>query len=338
MTERPGIRDLARLAGLSEATVDRVLHGRPNVRPATAERVLRAAAECNYLPETVLQRLSRPDRQRLTVILPHMPNAFLQQLNHDLRLWARARDRGSRIHSFMLDCLDPGQLARNLRRLGKRCDTIAFFGVDHPDVRDEANALVAAGKQVITLISDITGSQRHSYIGIDNLAAGRTAAFLMARMHGQRPGKLAVIAATRNFRSHVERELGFQELILRDHPRLTLAGTIEGKDDPDTNGRVTQELLERFPDLCGIYNVGGSSEGIATALRRAGRCGEVALIGHGLSAGTRRMLQQGLMTAVLTHRHQTMFEVLLDQLHARSPASPSFLPMQIIFPTNLPEP
>ncbi|MTH77557.1 LacI family DNA-binding transcriptional regulator [Paracoccus aestuariivivens] len=337
MNNRPGLRDLARLAGVSEATVDRVLHGRPNVRPATAERVLRAAAESRYLPEAALARLTRPDRLRLTVILPHTANAFLRQLNHDMRLWAKARDRGARIHSFMLDCIDPTQLARNLRRLGKRCDAIAFFGVDHPDVRDEVDALVASGKQVITLISDITGSKRQTYIGIDNLAAGRTAAFLLARMHGHANGKLAVIAATRQFRAHVERELGFQELILRDYSHLTLAGTIEGKDDPFTNARLTEDLLDRFPDLCGIYNVGGSSEGIALALRRAGCAGQVALIGHGLSPGTRKALEQGLMTAVLTHRHQTMFEVLLDQLQSSRQDYSTILPMQIIFPTNLPE-
>ena len=335
MSSRPGIREIAALAGVSEATVDRVLHGRPNVRPATAERVLKAAAECCYLSEADLARLARPDRLRLTVLLPSSANPFLRGLNDDLRRWAQVRDRGARIHSYLLDSMNPEVLARSLRRLGRKSDAVAFFGVDHPDVRDEVDALVDQGKLVLTLISDITGARHRGCIGIDNLAAGRTAAFLLANTAPPAGGRLAVIAATRQFRAHVERELGFQELIQRDHPRLQFAGTIEGQDDPITNMRMTLDLLEKFPDLCGIYNVGGSSEGIGMALRRTGRARQVRLIGHGFGQDTRRMLRDGDMLAVLTHRTRTLLEVMLDQLHASVPPAP--LPMQIIFPTNLPE-
>ncbi|AMY70997.1 substrate-binding domain-containing protein [Frigidibacter mobilis] len=84
-----------------------------------------------------------------------------------------------------------------------------FFGVDHPDVRDAVDELAASGKLVLTLISDISGSRRRAYIGIDNLAAGRTAAYLLAQTAPAGPGTLAIIAATRHYRAHVERELGF---------------------------------------------------------------------------------------------------------------------------------
>ncbi|MFQ6777256.1 LacI family DNA-binding transcriptional regulator [Cereibacter sphaeroides] len=331
---RAGIREIAALAGVSEATVDRVLHGRPNVRPGTAERVLRAAADCRYLSPAELARLERRDRKRLTVLLPKSANPFIRGLNRELREWAQRRDRGARIHSYLLDAMNPETTARSLRRLGRTSDAMAFFGVDHPDVRDEVDRLVDQGKLVLTLISDITGSRRHGCIGIDNLAAGRTAAFLLANGSRGEAGRLAVVAATRQYRAHVERELGFQELIQRDHPHLSFAGTLEGQDDSWTNMQMTQSLLEEHPDLCGIYNVGGSSEGIGMALRRTGRMGRVRLIGHGYGPDTRRMLEEGTMMAVLTQRNETLMEVLLDQLHASAPPPP--LPMQIIFPTNLP--
>ncbi|WP_223191528.1 LacI family DNA-binding transcriptional regulator [Paracoccus thiocyanatus] len=331
---RPGIREIAAMAGVSEATVDRVLHGRPNVRPATAERVLAAAAECRYLADRDLDRLRRPDRMRLAVILPSTANPYIRTLNAELRTWSQARDRGARVHSFLLDSMNPEMMARSLRRLGRNSDAVAFFGIDHPDIALAADELADKGKLVLTLISDITGSRRHAFIGIDNLAAGRTAAYLLAATAPASGGKLAVIAATRQYRSHIERELGFQELIQRDHPRLEFTGTIEGQDDPMTNMNMTLALLQRFPDLCGIYNVGGSSEGIGMALRRTGRAGKVRLIGHGYGSDTRNLLAEGVMTAVLTQRNMTLFEAMLDQLHNPKTAEP--LPMQIIFPTNLP--
>lgn len=277
----------------------------------------------------------RPERQRLAVVLPGTANPYIRNFNDELRMWAQARDRGARIHSFMVESLDAAALARALRRLGKRSDAIAFFGVDHPDVCDEVDTLVAAGKRVITIISDITGSRRHAYIGIDNLAAGRTAAFLLARLNLHLEGKVAIVAATRHYRAHVERELGFQELILRDYPHIAFAETIEGRDDPQVNARLTLELLGRHPDLCGIYNVGGSSAGIGTALRQAGRAAQVALVGHGLSPDTLAMLEEDTMFAVLTHRTQTLREMLVDTVHSSVP--PRHLPMQIIFPTNVPQ-
>ncbi|RJL05915.1 LacI family DNA-binding transcriptional regulator [Paracoccus siganidrum] len=331
---RFGIRDIARAAGVSEATVDRVLHGRPNVRRSTAERVLAVAAEHRYLPEAELAKVRRRDRLRMVVVLPGGANSYIRGLNEELRIWAQSRDRGARIQSFLTDSMGPEEMARCLRRLGRKADAVAFFGVDHPMVRDEANALVDAGKTVMTLISDVTGCRRQAYIGIDNLAAGRTAAFLMARAAPPGGGKLAIVAATRHYRAHVERELGFQELIQKDWPNLQFAGTVEGQDDPHINARLTAELLERTPDLIGIYNVGGASEGIGAELRRRGKAGQVQLIGHGLSPGTRQMLADGIMSAVLTQRSQSLLEVMVDQLHAV--AAPPFLPLQFIFPTNLP--
>lgn len=331
---RPGIREIALLAGVSEATVDRVLHGRASVRPATAERVLAAAAECRYLADQDLERLRRRDRMRLAVVLPSTANPYIRALNAELRAWSQARDRGARIHSFLLDSMNPDTMARSLRRLGRKSDAIAFFGIDHPEIAAAADELANQSKLVLTLISDISGSRRHAFIGIDNLAAGRTAAYLLAATAPALGGKLAVIAATRQYRSHIERELGFQELIQRDYPQLEFTGTIEGQDDPVTNMNMTLSLLEQFPDLCGIYNVGGSSEGIGMALRRTGRARQVRLIGHGYGPDTRNLLAEGIMTAVLTQRNMTLFEALLDQLHRPRRAEP--LPMQIIFPTNLP--
>ncbi|MFC3314395.1 LacI family DNA-binding transcriptional regulator [Falsigemmobacter intermedius] len=331
---RAGIRDIARAAGVSQATVDRVLHARPNVKKATAARVLAAAAEVRYLSEEELDRLRRPAMPRLMVLFPRSANPYIRTLNEELRLWAHLRDRGARIRSFLVESSAPDAFARALRRLGRQAEAVAFFGIDHPDIRDAADALVAEGKTVLTLISDLTRSRRQAYIGIDNLAAGRTAAFLMARAAPPEGGKVAVVAATRHYRAHVERELGFQEIIERDWPKLRFSGTLEGQDDPQLNARLTEDMLARSPDLVGIYNVGGGSEGIGAALRRLRRPGQVQLIGHGFSPGTRKLLANGTMSAVLTQRNQTLMEAMLDQVHLS--ATPAPLPLQFIFPTNLP--
>src|SRR5687768_14115495 len=85
----PRIDDVARLAGVSAATVDRVLNGRLGVRAITVQRVLKAAVELGYvtdgtLPPSALKPL------RLVFLLPAGSNRFIASLG---RLIANAQDQ-----------------------------------------------------------------------------------------------------------------------------------------------------------------------------------------------------------------------------------------------------
>ena len=74
------IVDVARLAGVSTATVDRVLNRRPGVRAITVQRVLKAATELDYMPAEDLQAAMTPKPMRLLFLLPDGTNRFLTML------------------------------------------------------------------------------------------------------------------------------------------------------------------------------------------------------------------------------------------------------------------
>ena len=59
------------------------------------------------------------------------------------------------------------------------------------------------------MISDPAHSRRAAYIGLDNRAAGRTAAYLLGRFIGNRAAKVALIAGSLSYAGHQEREAGF---------------------------------------------------------------------------------------------------------------------------------
>lgn len=65
--QRATIRDVARLAQVGTKTVSRVMNGEPNVAPATAERVRRAAAALHYVPDVAAGNLRRGDRRTQTL-------------------------------------------------------------------------------------------------------------------------------------------------------------------------------------------------------------------------------------------------------------------------------
>src|SRR3954464_27251 len=284
MTARPRRRrmakidDVARLSGVSSATVDRVLNQRPGVRAITVQRVLKAAGELGYITDgTLPAQALKP--WRLAFLLPAGTNRFLGMLG---RLIGSSQDQlasfNMRARVDYIESFKPDLLAQHLRRVGRDIDGIAFMGIEHPAVREAVDALAERGVPTVTLISDIASTRRAGYVGLDNRSAGRTAGYLIARFIRSVPAQVAMIAGSLSYRAHEEREMGFLHLFREMFPAIEVVGLREGHDDEGQNYRQTKMLLARHPGLAGIYNIGGGAEGIGRALREAGRAREVVFV------------------------------------------------------------
>lgn len=339
---RSRIPDIARAAGVSTATVDRVLNGRGHVRGATAQRVLKAAAELQYLPEDDLWKAMRPPPMEIVFLLPAGTNRYLHMLADTIG-YATDALAPFNVHCRVntIDSFDPEGVATALRHHGKRVQGLAFMALEHPKVRDAVDKLVERGIHVITLISDVSSSGRAAYVGMDNRAAGRTAGMLMGRFIGPRSGPVAMIAASRHYRGHEDRELGFLHLMQEQFPLLQLVGVREGRDDADTNHRLALSLLRQYPNLVGLYNIGGGAEGVARALKAARTEQSVVVIAHGLTPDTRALLIDGTLDAVINQHPQTMilncvqiFANLRDGRGATSGVEP--MRISIVLRENLP--
>jgi LacI family transcriptional regulator len=340
---RARLADVARRAGVSTASADRVLHRRPGVRPITVKRVLEAAAALDYVPVEELPPALPIRPLRLTFLLPAGSNRYLVDLG---RLIAGARDvfaaSGATARVEHIRSFNPELLARHLVRHGRDSDGIAFMAIEHPSVREAVNRLAARGVPTVTLISDIANTGRAAYVGLDNRSAGRTAGYLMARFIGARPAKVAMIAASLSYRAHEEREMGFLHLLAETAPQIEVVGLREGHDDEAQNYSQARMLLARHRDLAGVYNIGGGAAGIARALREARRDQAVVFIGHGFTPDTRALLIDGTMDAVITQNpYQAMHDcvAIFRNLQAGRPALDRIHPArsEILFRENLPD-
>ncbi|MGP9497360.1 MULTISPECIES: LacI family DNA-binding transcriptional regulator [unclassified Halomonas] len=333
--KRPLIPDIAMAAGVSTATVDRVLNRRPGVRRVTLHRVLQAAVEVGYLGEEEVKARLGPAFSKVVFLLPQGTNPYLTGLNTYVRALAEQSMEPLKVRSHFIESFNPEALVQALRRYGKTSDVIIFMAIEHPKVRQVIDELVNAGKRVVTIISDLPTSNRHAYIGIDNFAAGRTAAKVMGRFCRALQGKLALVAASRAYRAHMEREMGFLALIEESFPHLTVIGPQEGHDNRDENYHNTCRLLEQHPDIVGIYNVGGSSDGIGRALHESKRDKEICFIGHGLTPDTRSMLIEGIMDMVITQNPSAIYARAIDMVSSDKTDSGA-VSMEIYFSENLP--
>ncbi|WP_157014705.1 LacI family DNA-binding transcriptional regulator [Mesorhizobium xinjiangense] len=335
--------DVAAAAQVSLATVDRVFNRRKGVKPRTVDRVLKSAVELGYIEVEERKLLSEPRPPNIAFLLPKGANPYLRLLGEKVRAIAETRLRDEiPVRCFFIEGFDAEALATALRHHAGWADGIAFMAIDHPLVREAAEEVSAGGTRLVTIVSDLPHPGREVYVGLDNQAAGRTAAFLLGRFCQMREGSVALVAGSRNYRAHAEREMGFLSLLEEAHPGLRVVGMREGHDDRNENYRHTLSLLEQNADLVGIYNVGGSSDGIGRALREQGRGSNIVFIGHGLTPDTRRLLIEGTMDVVINSDP----DQIITQTLARFARAPDMrtngdthqrpLGMEVIFRENIP--
>ena len=338
----PGIVHVAEAAGVSTATVDRVLNNRGGVREMTCRRVIRAALELGYIDSP--KALGKvPDRiRRIGFLMPEGTNPFL----HHLADLIRSKDCFP--PAFQLDCacrmfkgFDPHDLAGAVVREGEKMDGLAVMGIEHPVVREAIHQVAGKGIPVVTMITDVSRCDRVCFVGLDNRAAGRTAAYLLGRFCGSRRGGVALIAGSLSYLAHNEREMGFLSLMQESFPDFRIVGVREGHDDPKENYDLTVSLLKQYPDLVGIYNIGGSSGGVGKALARAGKSKAVVLIGHGLSEDTRTLLMDGTMDVVINQDPLSLIQntgqIFSNVFSGLSPAHQiPEIAMRIVVRENLP--
>ncbi|MBS1165377.1 MAG: LacI family DNA-binding transcriptional regulator [Proteobacteria bacterium] len=298
---RPTIHDVARAAGVGLATVDRVLNERPGVRPATAERVKAAVDRLGFVRDASAAALARKRIPTLVFVIPEGPSDFMH------RLEAEAREAGQRLAGERINIdirtvppFDGDALASALRQLdAERVDGVALVATESAAVRAELCRLSAADIPVVTLVSDAPRFPRHRYVGIDNVAAGRTAASLMGQFLGGKQGKIVVVAGSMLVRDHVERRMGFDQVISSEFPHLQATLTLEGRDERDATREALRACLKREGDIVGLYNIGAGHEGILDVLSDLPAEARPIVIAHELYDVTRAALQSGLIHAVI---------------------------------------
>ena len=336
------LADVAREAGVSTATVDRVMHGRAGVKARTVERVSAVARRLDYRPDPAAARLARPRHRSLCFVLPAVDNSFVALLAAQVRqleLWLAEQRALATI--VTVDVFAPDAVARCLAGLHGRHDAVVVMALDHPQVRAAIDDLADAGSVVVTLVSDVPTSRRSHYVGIDNVAAGRTAASLLGRFVGARGGRVGIVLGDHALRDHAERLFGFQQLIAAEHPFLKLLAPVEGHDDPAETGRHVARLLKRERELTGLYSIGAGNRGIDAALQASGRAGEIVWVCHELTAHTRRSLLDGVADAVINqdagHEIRSAVRVALAQLGGeRVVAAQERIRIDVFLKDNLP--
>ncbi|MDO8882842.1 MAG: LacI family DNA-binding transcriptional regulator [Pseudotabrizicola sp.] len=340
---RPTVTDIAREAGVSLATVDRVLNARPGVRDKTIAAVNDAIARLGYVRDMAAANLARGRNSRVAILLPDTQSQFVDTLHdaigQEATLASAARMQvelvrypGANMHvlAAILSDLVAGGISG-----------VALMAPETPVVRDALRSVNAAGVPVVAMVSDLPNSGAAHYVGIDGYAAGRTAGLLMGRFLGAQTPRVMVIAQSMLLRDSIERRRGFDAVMLRDFPGIEVGQTLESHGAPEILQQVMREALSSSGPIGGIYLLGSGHRALAQVLSEMGLLGRVVTIGHELTPHTIAALQAGWLDAVIAQNVGHLARSTLRVLQAKVDQQPinesqERLRLEIILRENLP--
>ena len=292
------VLDIAAQAGLSRATVDRVLHGRPGVRAATVAQVEQAVTELDRQRSQV--RLS--GRIFLVDLVMQTPDRFGTAVRTALeRELPSLQPAAFRARFRLSEESDAEAAAAVLATIARRgSDGVILKAPNSPPVVEAVDALAAAGIPVVTFVTDLPFSRRVAYVGVDNRAAGATAAYLVTQWSDPEPGGVLVTLSSASFRGEEEREVGFRTTLRELAPSRKVVEVTDTDGLDSSMLRAVGEAVEADPSLAAVYSIGGGNTATLAAFRAAGRTPTV-FVAHDLDQDNRALLRARQVSAVLHH-------------------------------------
>ena len=149
------LADLAQLAGVGSATVDRMINERGNVSNEVRQQVLLAARSLG-LRRMLLVSHHRIVRINVILARPELP--LIRRIGVEFRHLSDHMDHSVVIHRTTLKNEAPATLAQVLLR--SPCDAAIVYAQDRPQTHAVIAELAARGKPVVTMISDLPRSAR----------------------------------------------------------------------------------------------------------------------------------------------------------------------------------
>ena len=283
---------VAKTAGVSRGTVDRVINGKPNVKPETRQRVLNAIEQLRYTPNVNGRALALCNREfSIGVICPGPEVPFFVDVLTGVRdAEEKLRDFNLSIQTVFTHGMCEERIAEEIRSCNAQALMLA--AEDVPPVRDAVREMTARSIPVVTFNSDIHDCGRLSFVGQDLYKSGRIAGGLMLKLLRKEHAKVLVITGSQRFQAHKARTDGFSDVISGMGRNVEIVDILETNDERGRTYDVLKRVLSSHPDIEGIYIASGHIEGAVQAIREMRR--KYSVIVNDLSPAIENALRDNL--------------------------------------------
>ncbi|HAF84996.1 MAG TPA: transcriptional regulator [Sphaerochaeta sp.] len=310
------IKDIAREAGVSRGTVDRVLHNRSGVKPEVSQRVRSIASEMGFSPNRAGKVLAaRKQPIRFGCLLPSIGNPFFDDLMMGFHLAEKElADFGVSVDILQVKSFDKDIHLKAIAKMkANNYQGLCITSIDVPEVKEAIDAIIASGVPVVTVNTDITATGRMCYVGPDYYHGGRTAAGLLS-MITQQELSLLVVTGSFNIKGHNERIKGFTEGLEEHGIPFEVVCTLESLDDDNHAFVMTERCLEKNPMINTIFIAAGGVKGVCNAVTDKPRQKPIRIMSFDDVPATKALVKQGVISFTLCQEPRQQGYVSIQKL------------------------
>lgn len=264
------IRQIAEAVGISRGTVDRALNNRGRINPELAEKIRQVADELGYVPRPRKKAGTGKGNLKIGIVTQLASASFMLEINRGINdAREELKDWGVEVSVKSIDSVDEAEQRQAIDELVQEgIHGLAIMPIDCEQIRARLSQLINEKNiPVVTFNSDIVGTGRCCFVGMDNRRSGYTAAGLLGTLTGG-CGKVLVITGYFSSLLNNLRVDGFVEELKRCYPGLEIAGVQSSFNEMEEVERIIRSAFLNVSGINGILVVSGGQEGISRAFDR----------------------------------------------------------------------
>ncbi|MEP1442911.1 MAG: LacI family DNA-binding transcriptional regulator [Hyphomicrobiales bacterium] len=316
----PTTKDLAEVAGVSLATVDRVLNNRPNVSSKTRTKVQKAIEEIGFVRNLAAVNLLRNRPYKFQFMLPQNGDQYLDELIHAVDEAKNAlKIDMTVVETIRQDMRDPHVIANYLGLIeASDIDGIAIMAPESPPVRDAIVRLQERGVHVVQFLSGQENFEEFDFVGVNNYAAGATAGRIVGRFVGDTPGTIMVIADTMQSLDSIERRHGFDEIINSKFSSLKPLPSLETYGNTERAQKIIKNQLDHNADVLAVYVISSEARLAVESIQQYLDLKKIVLVVHERTPFSVAALKSEEVDAIIAQNPGHAVRSALRILRARS--------------------
>lgn len=323
----PTTKDLAEAAGVSLATVDRVLNNRPNVSQKTRDKVQTAIEQIGFVRNLAAVNLLRNKPYKFRFIFPKRGDLYLKELIQQVEHANKSlRSDMTFVDLQQLDMADPHLVANHIMSINPtELDGLAIMAPESPPVRDAISRLNERGVHIVQFLSAQENLEQLDFVGVNNYAAGATAAKIVGKFCGSKTGSIMVISETMLSSDSIERRHGFDAVINSRFDDLRPLPSLETYGDVSRARRIIGNQLDHCDDIVGVYIMSSEARIPIEVMCEKLNLSDVSVVVHERTPFSEAALKNDQIDAIIAqnpgHAVRSALRILRARSEAREPNS-----------------